>query len=204
MRTGRPAGVVGVALTGTGFGAMHTGLPTLLISRDRLRDGELRHAATLPLGTEWGPDGFALASDPSVEVSAEESRGGRVRVTGALTARLIETCSRCLEKTERTLEVPLDLRFEPDLDPWDEGPGLYRLDANREELNVGPALREELLLALPEYPLCREGCAGLCPRCGADLNETECDCADDEGDPRWDTLRRQLAAGTGDDEQQDG
>jgi uncharacterized protein len=38
--------------------------------------------------------------------------------------------------------------------------------------------REWISLALPVKPLCREDCAGLCPRCGADRNETACGCTE--------------------------
>ena len=48
--------------------------------------------------------------------------------------------------------------------------------------------REEWLLAVPAFSLCREDCKGLCPRCGADLNERPCDCADTT-DARWDALK---------------
>lgn len=33
--------------------------------------------------------------------------------------------------------------------------------------------------------LCKEDCKGLCPECGADLNEGECGCAQTSVDPRW-------------------
>jgi uncharacterized protein len=52
--------------------------------------------------------------------------------------------------------------------------------------------------ALPMSVLCRDDCAGLCPRCGADLNEGSCDCTDDEMDPRWaalEALRMKLDEG---------
>jgi uncharacterized protein len=48
-------------------------------------------------------------------------------------------------------------------------------------------IREELILAVPEYVLCREECRGLCPRCGKDLNEGPCACRP-EPDPRWAAL----------------
>lgn len=186
--------------------AMHKGLPTLPVSRDRLRDGSVRLKAELDLPGEWGPVGFELRGPPRVDVAVEESQGGGIDLRGTLTTPLVETCSRCLKTVERDREVEIDLRFEPGLDPWDEGPGLYVLDANREELDVGPALREELILALPDYPLCRSDCRGLCPRCGQDLNDGECDCAEETGDPRWEALRRQLTPDTepNDDERQDG
>jgi uncharacterized protein len=45
-------------------------------------------------------------------------------------------------------------------------------------------LIEQLQLNIPMKPLCRPDCAGLCPTCGADLNQTRCACAKSV-DPRW-------------------
>lgn len=186
---------------------MHKGLPTLPLSRDRLREGPVAFESDLTLESGFGPVGFELDGPPRVSITAEEWQEGRVRISGLLTVRLAETCSRCLNVVERERSIPLDFRFEPGLDPWDEGPGVYALDANQDELDAGPALREELLLALPNYPLCRPECRGLCPRCGTDLNEGDCDCVDATGDPRWEALRTQLASDgfeANDDERQDG
>lgn len=44
------------------------------------------------------------------------------------------------------------------------------------EIELGPFLLEVVTLALPVQPLCREDCRGLCPRCGADRNQTACRC----------------------------
>jgi uncharacterized protein len=52
------------------------------------------------------------------------------------------------------------------------------------ELELGEMVREELILAVPPYVLCREDCRGLCPQCGNDLNEGPCSCSP-EPDPRW-------------------
>lgn len=187
--------------------AMHKGLPKLPLSRDRLREGPVGFESDLELEDGFGPIGFELDGPPGVVITAEELKDGRVRIKGSMTARLAETCSRCLKVVERERSIPLEFRFEPGLDPWDEGPGVYALDANQDELDAGPALREELLLALPDYPLCRPGCRGLCPQCGTDLNEDDCDCVEPTGDSRWDALRTQLATDgleANDDERQDG
>ena len=58
-----------------------------------------------------------------------------------------------------------------------------------EEIDLELPVRDALLLDLPTAPLCREDCAGLCPACGADQNETSCDCDLSIPDPRWDALR---------------
>lgn len=180
---------------------MDKGLPALWIPRDKLRRGPVESTGEVTFGEDWGPPGFELAEPARAELRAEESGEGEVRLTGTLHAPLAVTCRRCLDEVAREVEVAIDLRFVPDLDTWDEEPGLYRLDPHGEELDVAPALREELVLALPDYPVCREGCRGLCPRCGADRNRGECDCEEETGDPRWDALRRQLSPETADSDE---
>ena len=56
-------------------------------------------------------------------------------------------------------------------------------------------MREAVLLELPDAPLCRPDCAGLCPTCGTNLNTGTCDCTAPAGDARWaalDDLKRLL------------
>ena len=56
-------------------------------------------------------------------------------------------------------------------------------------LQMPPAVREQILLYIPSSPLCREDCPGLCPSCGKDLNEGECGCDRAVMDPRWAALK---------------
>ena len=56
----------------------------------------------------------------------------------------------------------------------DEGDDRYFYQGDHVEL--APMLREHVILAAPMQPLCREDCAGLCARCGKDLNEGLCQC----------------------------
>jgi uncharacterized protein len=58
-------------------------------------------------------------------------------------------------------------------------------------LDTRPIVIEQLQLNLPMKPLCHSDCRGLCPRCGADLNElggAACSCAEPAPDPRWAAL----------------
>ena len=57
-----------------------------------------------------------------------------------------------------------------------------------DQLDLQPLARDAVLLNLPQVPLCREDCAGLCPVCGADRNDEPCGCEVEAGDPRWATL----------------
>ena len=58
------------------------------------------------------------------------------------------------------------------------------------EIDLDPILREQVVLALPGYPLCKESCKGLCSSCGANLNERECGCERRVPDPRWAGLEK--------------
>jgi len=58
-----------------------------------------------------------------------------------------------------------------------------------DEIDLTPMVREQMLLALAERPLCREDCRGLCARCGVNLNEHACGCRTEAGDPRLAVLR---------------
>ena len=56
------------------------------------------------------------------------------------------------------------------------------------QLDLAPMVREEVLLGVPDAPLCRDDCAGICPSCGADLNDGPCGCTTTVRDERWAVL----------------
>jgi uncharacterized protein len=102
---------------------------------------------------------------------------------GTIQAPWRAACSRCVQPVEGDITVHVHELFEPE--PL-EGE-TYRLD--EDALDLEPLVRDALLLELPAAPLCDPECRGLCPTCGADRNETTCDCTFDELDPRWAALR---------------
>jgi len=57
------------------------------------------------------------------------------------------------------------------------------------QIDLTPAMREQILLSIPPSPLCSEDCKGLCPSCGKDLNEGACGCDRTVVDPRWQALK---------------
>src|SRR3982751_6522462 len=61
-------------------------------------------------------------------------------------------------------------------------------DTVGERLHLLRMVRELALLDAPESPLCRPDCAGLCPICGADLNEGSCECEAPKAPSPWDVL----------------
>lgn len=86
-------------------------------------------------------------------------------------------------KTEE-IEVEEGADDEDDTTP-DDGAGEY----DGKVVDWGSIVREQILLALPIAPRCKDDCKGLCSSCGIDRNLTTCDCQTDRMDPRWEKLR---------------
>jgi uncharacterized protein len=138
-----------------------------------------------------------------VPVSGELSligTGRTVSIAGRMRTVLSLVCGACLRPFHQPLEFVVDEEFGRVPTRPDAG-------AARGEIALGPAdfvvpvgpdevvdlsevVRQQLLLALPIAPRCREGCQGLCPSCGADLNMGRCACARDEVDPRLQSLQQ--------------
>jgi uncharacterized protein len=129
------------------------------------------------VGDAQVPAGTTIAADLELE-----SLSDGVTVSGRLVARWTGTCRRCLGTADGDLEVSV---LE-----------LYQAAATTEEayryvgdlVDLGPMVRESLMLDLPLAPLCRDDCPGLCPVCGADLRAGDCGCDRVPLDPRWGAL----------------
>ena len=103
-------------------------------------------------------------------------------VTGTVEGAWEGLCRRCLTPVPGTLRAEVQELFESR--PADDD--AYRL--GHDSVDLEPLAREALVLDLPLAPLCREDCRGLCPTCGADLNQGACDCPPVEVDSRWAAL----------------
>lgn len=104
-----------------------------------------------------------LMYDGPVRVEARLRREiGIVRATVRFTGRRAMTCGRCTKDFSDTLDQAFGLVFPVDL--------------SEPVLELDESLREELILAYPQTILCRDDCRGLCPKCGADLNNEKCGC----------------------------
>ena len=112
---------------------------------------------------------------------------GRYYFSGRLEGTYSGECRRCL--TDASAEVGGDVQFlfADEGDETDD-PDVFPVDARAAQVDLRPAIREQWLLTAPTFLVCREECAGLCPRCGADLNEGPCACPP-AADSRWNALR---------------
>ncbi|HEX9166122.1 MAG TPA: DUF177 domain-containing protein [Gemmatimonadales bacterium] len=142
-----------------------------------LRDGAVATEASV------GPDdvafkGLDLHLEGPVEVTgAMQGAGpGTYRWVGRLRGAVKGECARCLAEVVTRFETPAEALYTTSPETADD-PGVYLLPEPVAVIDLTDAVREEVALATPGYPLCRPDCAGLCPRCGADLNLGPCGCA---------------------------
>jgi uncharacterized protein len=137
----------------------------------------------------WAGTGVQLVLPLRVHLTAEGSPARGVWVRGTMSCRIRAACRRCLESVEPEIVEQFEWLFDVKTSEAEGDLTLYSLDPRADELDLRPALRERLLLSLPAFPVCREDCAGLCPRCGKRLSEDRCECSPAEIDPRWGPLQ---------------
>lgn len=139
---------------------------------------------------------YTLLSDPLVRVEACRSEG-RVIVVIALRTEVGVPCARCLEPARAGVEGEMryifSLRRDERRQEAEEGPDgeeeMIILDSWEDEIDLGQLIWEVFITSLPGAVLCSDDCRGLCPQCGADLNEGPCGCGKESRDPRFDILK---------------
>lgn len=158
------------------------------LGRLRLGAGEGRRLdLQVPLQPmEFGNERYDVLpelADARFDVSRMTGGGYSLRLR--FSASLRGPCMRCLQHAEPVTEVDSREIEQPGSDA-DELTSEY---VTGEELDVARWANDALALALPVQVVCRPDCAGLCPVCGADLNEAGPEHAHEaEPDPRWAAL----------------
>ena len=150
-----------------------------------VRRGEVALAGPLSeAGIDPGRSVVPVGAEVEVDVNLVPFEGG-IDAEGTVTAPWTGICRRCAEPVSGELRIHVHERFAdaPLAGLSDEE--LYPI--GDDHIDLGPLVRDAVVLELPMAPLCREDCAGLCPRCGANRNEGDCGCVAPR-DPRWANL----------------
>ena len=149
-----------------------------------------RRTARAPDGLGSGLVLVPVGGDVVLDLRFEAVSEG-VLVTGSAVAPLTGECARCLDPLTSTIEVSFQelYRYLPDPDEDENDAEERFLDGDF--LDLEPAFRDAVVLALPLSPLCREDCPGLCVECGAKLAEVGPGHRHgDKVDPRWGALAK--------------
>jgi uncharacterized protein len=107
-------------------------------------------------------------------------------VEGIFQTRLGMSCSRCLKDFDLPLESNFALTYTRELPDMMEASDEEEVELRVEEIgliyfrgdeiDLRDGIQEQVVMAFPVRPLCAETCKGLCPKCGADLNQGDCGC----------------------------
>jgi uncharacterized protein len=141
-------------------------------------------------------EGEAINLKDVVKVEGKLKRGiAQTDVQGKISAEVEAECSRCLQTADVSLDFPFEAVFvtadnytkdkEAELRTGDLEVSVFEGD----KIDLTELVREQILLNLPTQIFCREDCQGLCQKCGANLNLIDCNCKEDEIDPRWSVLK---------------
>jgi uncharacterized protein len=149
-----------------------------------MRKVHQRIEAAADLGTEV--IGIPKGSDLELDLRLEAVMEG-VLVSGEIRGHATGECIRCLESVELDVSVTLqELYAYPErvVDEDDDVRELLKDDL----IDLEPAVRDAVVLALPFQPVCDDDCPGLCSECGIRLVEQP-DHHHDIVDPRWAALQ---------------
>ena len=140
----------------------------------------------------------AAVTELTLELSIQQSRE-EYFCQGKLSATAMLECSRCLATYSSSLtadvnfivrraEAPVSQNGEQVIDDED----YVCFQGNDLRADLYEPVRQALVLSVPLRPMCAEGCRGLCPKCGGNLNESDCGCGRSKPDSRWEGLRSLL------------
>jgi uncharacterized protein len=124
-----------------------------------------------------GIQSFQLEGGISYDLTLTNTGGG-VLLTGHARAKGLTECTRCLEDATFEVDGEVEGYFilnpdQQDVELSDEEFTAVGVDGM---VDLAVFIRAAVILELPLILLCKEDCAGLCPTCGANLNENPCAC----------------------------
>lgn len=132
------------------------------------------------LQTTAGKADFLILSPVSANLTLLKS-DKEVFVRGNMASVVRFRCARCLKEFDHKISSSIDIVYSiaPEQDIKEKELSQQEVDTNHlkgDEININEILLEQLSLDMPMQPICRIDCKGLCPKCGADLNQGKCGC----------------------------
>lgn len=125
---------------------------------------------------EWPADGSAIVhpSGPLRWKFTAKLFGDELLIEGKVSAEFSGVCARC--GCDMVFEIAEPLCFS------------VEISEEIAEVDLTSELRDAILLALPNHPVCKTDCQGVCPTCGKPLSEGSCTCGSIKNTSPWDTL----------------
>lgn len=113
-----------------------------------------------------------------------------VYISGKLCSDFKTECVRCLDEVIVPMTIELDELFYY---PPHTAPIGANVIGENGFIDLSPLVRELSLLEVPTQSLCQPNCQGLCMECGANLNEGDCGCEEEDINPKMAVLKKILS-----------
>lgn len=127
--------------------------------------------------------------DGIIKVSGTaENMGMDYHVYGDIKCHRQFICDRCLEKTAEFQNHTFDEIYKKDQSEEIENVNSVSDDF----IDITDLVRDAIITGQPISNVCRPGCKGLCPKCGTNLNESNCSCDRTVTDVRLMVLKKLL------------
>ena len=140
-----------------------------------------------------GPDIYRFAQPIHWEATATNT-GEAILIEGSVNATGATQCARCLDDVAVDFAGAIEGYFliGDDVDhPEDLDDDEFDVLPDDHVIDLVPLIEAALIVEAPNMPLCREDCKGICPQCGANLNDGPCGCAQE--DSRFDDAQNPFA-----------
>lgn len=152
----------------------------------------------IPVEAVWERESIPMADEEikcldvwKIQGQISNVGGAVLEFVGSVDTRIAMTCDRCMKPVVVPLHIVIEQRFAKDqasdMETSDQEWDILPIENDR--IDLDETILHEVQLGVPMKVLCKEDCKGLCPICGQDLNEGQCDCEEDTGDPRWEALK---------------
>ena len=166
--------------------------PLVLDTRDLpRRPGAMRVVEkVVPAPEDLGVEMIKVPSGADLTLRLRlESVSEGVLVSGTVSGAVTGECGRCLTTINDTVDVTIQELYAyaqstTDLTTDEDEVGRLQGDL----IDLEPAVRDAVVLALPNNPLCRDDCPGLCPDCGVPWDDLPEDHSHEQIDSRWAAL----------------
>jgi len=141
---------------------------------------------------DYGVEGVAFRDVMSLRLNIQKV-GEEYFCQGSVAVPVEQECARCLNLFETELSGELHFAIRTHVGKFvmaaDKDADVITVKSHEPVIELNELIRQTLSLSIPMKPICNEECRGLCPNCGVNLNEEECDCKEEDIDERWEGLQ---------------
>ena len=139
------------------------------------------------------PKKYFIEIDSSFPLCSDVTLNGRItNLSGSLILKatldfsLMHSCDRCLDEYKEEYHIDFSDVIAKENSGYEEG---EFIPYSGSKVNLVEAIYKTVFPLMLDKHLCKPDCKGLCSICGGNLNEHECDCKEDEIDPRLEKLK---------------